>query len=367
MDRGRKSIQDMVNAWIYAEHPTSPTIYKLVDLYEYLMLDEHLTAAIENNRKLPTLSANWILQDSSGAASDEKKALLQTEWFYDLVSSMLDSIFHGFTLTELQFDGKQVKDIINLERRCIIPQRKLVVPYQTARYGETWEGTEIEDLYIFRFKPQQWGLLLKAAPNVIYKRYAMAAWVEHAETFALPFMHAKTDIGDISKVTNLRNQLASAGRGRMAITDYSDELTASNISSSDAYRIYDQLAERCEKGISKLILGQTMTMADGSSRSQAEVHQDVLQLILTADMLMIETIVNTQLIPKLINLGYPLKGYRFCYHVTRELTLQDKINLYALLLQYYDISEEEIEEKFGVEVVAKAKEQASKQAAPVEQ
>ncbi len=356
-DRNRKNIQDVLNAWIFADHPTIPTTHRLTDLYEYILLDSHLTAAIENNRKLPTLSRPFVVTDQNREVNEDKTKLLKQEWFYDLIGYLLDSLFKGYTLAELKVEDGQVVGIEDVERRCILPQKKLVLPVPTSVVGQTWDVPELRDYYIFRYKPRKWGLLLNTSVDVIYKRYAKAAWVEHAETFALPFLHAKTDTSDANKYAHIQQALQKAGRGRMAITDYGDEITATSLSNGDAYQIYKALADQCDAETSKLILGQTMTMDNGSSRAQAEVHQDILTLILQSDATMIENIVNNDLLPKLIRFGYPLQSCTFAYQWSRELSISEKVSVYTMLLQHYDIPETEIAEKFGVEVFKKVQAQ----------
>lgn len=47
--------------------------------------------------------------------------------------------------------------------------------------------------------------------------------------------------------------------------------------------LFERLAEWLDKQISKAVLGQTMTTDDGSSQSQANVHNEVRMDILRAD------------------------------------------------------------------------------------
>ncbi|WP_422450890.1 MULTISPECIES: phage portal protein family protein [unclassified Endozoicomonas] len=53
---------------------------------------------------------------------------------------------------------------------------------------------------------------------------------------------------------------------------------------------YDALRQRMDKAISKVILSQTMTTDDGSSRSQAEVHQEVQEAVINWLVILFESI-----------------------------------------------------------------------------
>lgn len=46
---------------------------------------------------------------------------------------------------------------------------------------------------------------------------------------------------------------------------------------ADAFNVYDKRIDRCNSEISKGILTVTMTMEDGASLSQSEVHRKMLE------------------------------------------------------------------------------------------
>lgn len=52
-----------------------------------------------------------------------------------------------------------------------------------------------------------------------------------------------------------------------------------------------------------------MTMEDGASLSQSEVHRKMLENLIQKDADLIRDLVNWQLIPRMIRHGFPLKGF----------------------------------------------------------
>ena len=64
------------------------------------------------------------------------------------------------------------------------------------------------------------------------------------------------------------------------------------------------MATWIDKQISKLVLGQTMTTDDGSSRAQGEVHEEVRQDIATADALSVADTLNSCLVVPYINFNF---------------------------------------------------------------
>nr|WP_306670755.1 MULTISPECIES: DUF935 family protein [unclassified Endozoicomonas] len=68
---------------------------------------------------------------------------------------------------------------------------------------------------------------------------------------------------------------------------------------------YDVLCQRMDKAISKVILSQTMTTDDGSSHSQAEVHQEVARSVIKSDADLVCESLNQQVIKWLTEWNFP--------------------------------------------------------------
>ena len=64
------------------------------------------------------------------------------------------------------------------------------------------------------------------------------------------------------------------------------------------------MATWIDKQISKLVLGQTMTTDDGSSRAQGEVHEEVRQDITAADSIAIADTLNSSLVVPYVNFNF---------------------------------------------------------------
>lgn len=352
LDRSRKAIVDWLNAYIISEDRQYPRRRELIDVYEYAYLDNHLRA-VWDNRKDNVIGEKWQLVDQFGEPLEDETKLLKKSWFRRFLSLSLDARPFGYSLIELQDDGKEVTGVKLIERRNTHPERREVLVRPSDLYGYSIDDPAYRDNYILVDGEEGLGLLLTLAPDVIYKRYAKAAWVEHAEKFSLPFIHAKTSLSDSAKVTQLEERLAAAGREFMMLTDHGDEINVIPPGSTDAYKIYDTLVERVNSEISKRVAGQTMTVDNGSSRSQSEVHERVGDKKAKNDRDFITDLVNDELLPRLVNLGYPLEGCRFEFPMTREQSTDEKIKVFDLILRHYKVSPEQIKAVFGVDVEEK--------------
>ena len=74
--------------------------------------------------------------------------------------------------------------------------------------------------------------------------------------------------------------------------------------SSENTDAYQKMATWIDKQISKLVLGQTMTTDDGSSRAQGEIHEEVRQDIAAADALSIADTLNSSLVVPYVNFNF---------------------------------------------------------------
>src|SRR5690606_16742844 len=214
LDRSRKSITDWLQAYIVAEARQFPRRKELMDLFDYLMLDNHLKGIVRNRRS-KIVGEKWALVDESGETDVEATKLLNKKWFKKFKRFALDAKPYGYTLIEIEDGDNGVKDVKQIDRRNVSPERREVLIRPSDIYGISIDEPSLTDNYIFIDGEEDLGYLLSCEPDVIYKRYAKAAWTEHAEKFALPFLHAKTDMENTSAVEILEDSLRNAGRERI--------------------------------------------------------------------------------------------------------------------------------------------------------
>ena len=120
---------------------------------------------------------------------------------------------------------------------------------------------------------------------VFFKRHDIKYWAVFVEKFAAPTVVGQFEEG---ATDDDRARLLAAARSvgiDAAVVHPSDmslELIEAARSGTGASN-YKELHDVMDRSISKIILGQTMTTDDGSSRSQAQVHMSVRQDLVKAD------------------------------------------------------------------------------------
>lgn len=115
--------------------------------------------------------------------------------------------------------------------------------------------------------------------------------------------------------------------------------------------LFENMARWCDEQTSKAVLGQTMTTDDGSSRAQAEVHDEVRLDIARWDARQLEATINEYLVKPFIILNWgEQKAYpRVCIRVPEPEDLKLLVDsLMPLIDRGMQVSESELRDKFGL-------------------
>ena len=89
---------------------------------------------------------------------------------------------------------------------------------------------------------------------------------------------------------------------------------------------------------------------DGSSQSQAEVHQEVAKDLTDADAEEMWFLVNDDLIPFMIKHGYDLEGFEFRWDETTELSFEEQLEVDIFLTANFEIDIDYYIEKYKVPI-----------------
>tara|TARA_R110002020_G_scaffold186872_2_gene384976 strand:- start:899 stop:3826 length:2928 start_codon:yes stop_codon:yes gene_type:complete len=332
------------------ENTTYPTNEELIRVYNDAVLDAHLTALMESRKKKTTGSEFKIVNDELEEI-DDQTALLKNQWFTDAMSAALDSIFFGFSL--IQFGdriGNDFKSIKVVPREFVYPQKEIVRSSPTSDTGVEWK--KYAQWLVPAGRECDLGLLVKASPLTIYKKSAMGAWADYTDLFGTPLRVGKTDVRDNETRNNMADMLDNMASSTWAVVDREDEVEFVQGKNVDAYETFNAQIERLNSELSKLLLGSTMTMDDGSSRSQSEVHEHTTNQIAKSDSVMVENWVNKTFIPWLNHYhGFGITG-KFMFDTTEVLTVSEQFerDLELIKTGAYNIPAAYITETYGIPV-----------------
>jgi len=265
-----------------------------------LMADDQVTSVVQT-RKVGTLNREWRIEpgNHSGAEPDalSKKAAaafgedLNSLNIFNFISQVLDAPYFGMTPIEIiyaprgglwhigelrclpaawfRFDRQNqprflsMNDMLNGEP---LPENKFVL----ALHFPTYEN------------PYGLRLLSRCFWPVTFKKGGVTFWMKFLEKFGIPHTIGKYKEGTSNEkkaeiLTNLRNMVQDA----VAVIPEGTAIDVLNASgkASGSDGSFSALKDAMEAGISKVILGQTLTTEmpkEGGSYAASKTHENVL-------------------------------------------------------------------------------------------
>lgn len=345
----RKDIADY-QAAINQTLSQQPRWIKLQELYNSLMLDAHLTSQIELRRN-KTLCQTFALR--SGDKDIELSAEVRN-LIYSAIGHVLDSVMYGYSLVELD---PSTLSLTLLDRRNIDPKNKLL--YLNPLYGESLDYTTLREYNstLFDFVSSPLGLLSKAAPHVLFKRFAQSCWSEYCEIYGMPPRYIKTNTNDKELVDYYRDMLANIGSGASYVLDLDDDMGFASITATGG-DVYERLISLCKEELSLLICGaQVGQDTTYGSNAKEQSSQELLTSVVEQDQEFVQNCLNTKLLPALSALNLLPQDAVFSYPQQEDTNKLFEKTIKAAA--YFDIDPKWFKDKFGIEVTAAKSTQSS--------
>ena len=147
--------------------------------------------------------------------------------------------------------------------------------------------------------------------------------------------------------------LSSMGAAAWGLFPDGTDIDIKETTRGDAFNVYDKRIERANSELSKGILNQTMTIDNGSSLSQSEVHLEVFENVVEKDADLVRDIVNGQLLPRMVKHGFPVKGLRFEWDNSIDYTPEQQLEYEKMILDRFEVNPQYLIDKYGVPITGK--------------
>jgi hypothetical protein len=353
----RKDIADWRAAWQMAINVDFPDRQRLYDIYTDVSADMHLSGCIQQRSGF-VLSRSFKLVDAHGEEDVAALHFFEQEWFDQLVDHILDANYWGHSLIELGDLATDGDGCLTFDHVCLVPRKHVIPEYGRCvrSIGEDWH-TGIpyrEPPYAASLievgRPSDLGLYLKAAQATIPKKNALSFWDAFAEIFGMPMRVAKTQTRDPKEWQRLQSMMQDAGSALSMITSGDTDIQFIESGRGDAFNVYDQRIARANSELSKLIIGQTMTIEDGSSLSQSQTHLQVFMNLVEKDRKLIRNVVNNQLIPRMTALGFPVGGLRMEWNDAVDYTPDQQLAYETMIADRFEVDPKYFADKYGLPV-----------------
>lgn len=177
----------------------------LYDLFDDIMIDGVLSNAVDK-RIQAVLNAEVAFMDARGKENDAVARLLDTTAWETLVHEIMNRRFYGRAAVELSFrDGFAVEAI---KPKYIDLHNHRILLDDSGMTGVSYDG---DSHMLVLGRPDDFGLLLKAAPYAIWKRGGFGDYAQWIELFGMPQRIGKYNTYDPASRRLLEEAFEKAG------------------------------------------------------------------------------------------------------------------------------------------------------------
>lgn len=332
---------------------------KLIDLYEAcVQQDAHLSGVLETLES-QIVGERYMLakQNEKGRYEKdiEETKKIQGTQFTKIIRGIVEAKLYGYTgieiCPEINERTGRLNEVNIIERRNILPDQKRIVRRQGIWLpGWDFEDKKYEKLYVL-INSGTLGLFSSTTPLILAKKFTFANYVNFSHTYGQPIIHGKTEGESIQDRHRMADEISSAAQNKVIVTGLNDEVDIKTFSMSNSEHIFTGLIEHVNAEVSNLILGsESMAGATQSYVGATRAHQDIFRDRIAVYREYIENIMNEEIIPRLVAIGYIKPGLEFKYSNRLEMSNKEQIELFSALSDRFEVPSEEVEKTFGVAV-----------------
>lgn len=353
ISRVRADIDTWQKALKSADNIDRPRRARLYNLYRDILIDAHLTSQI-NLRMLHTLATPFNIKNPDGSNNKEITRLLSVaSYATDITKQILWTPYYEHTLIDLTFKtGKLTAELI--PRNNVVPEKGLILTKEDSDAGilfreDPWYGKAILEFW----EKDDYGLLNKAIPHVLFKRFAQACWSELCEIYGIPPRFMKTNTQDPEMLDRAEAMLRDMGSAAYFIIDTTEEFEFARGADTNG-DVYNNLITLCKSELSTLINGAVMgqdTKHGNESKEKSSIG--LFDKIVQADKTMVTKYWNEQVLPALAHLG--IVPFGLTYEYEKEEDLEKLWKMVSEVLPYIEVDPKWIKQKFGIEVTGMKK------------
>lgn len=352
----RQDIAKMRTAQNAFRNAENPSVWQLYNLYDYILDDATLTSQIEN-RIQDTLGSSFTLKQKGGDVDQELTDTFQnSELFNEIITQIINTRFYGYSVIELDWkqEGQNEAQLAAtlLPRQNILPKSGTLLFDYNEEKGVKYRELPEYGTWILEFgKPGEMGLINKAIPYCLFKRFATSCYSELCEIYGIPPRVYKTDTQDPQAVARGKQMMRDMGSAAWFIIDTTEEFEWAKGSTTNG-EVYTNLIRLCDNQNSLLISGAIVGQDTvHGSYNKDEAGQKLLSKLILADMAMVEMYMNTRVMPVLARIGIIPADYVFAWEVSEDLGVLWKRTLEAL--NHFEIDPNWVKDKFGIAITGK--------------
>lgn len=332
---------------------------RLIDLYDSCYIQNaHLQGVCETLfSQLVGKRYMMAREDSNGKwirDAKESKICKGTQ-FEKIVQAIIEARLYGYSLIEIMPDIDPetglLREVNSIERRNVLPdQRRVVQNWHQWSPGWDLDSEQYRHNYIL-INSGGFGSFAATTPLILAQKYTLSNWVNFSHTYGQPIIHGKTGAEDNESRRRLASKIASAAQNKVLVTGKEDEIDIKAFTMSNSEKVYYSLIDEVKQEVSNLILGSE-SMAGGmqSYVGSTKAHENIYRARINKYRTYVENVMNEQVMPVLKYWGIVAKDVSFKYSDKVEMSDENKIKLFDMLTNKYEVEAEEINKEWGIEV-----------------
>lgn len=332
---------------------------RLIDLYDSCYIQNaRLQSCCETlNSQLTGERYSLGRIDSNGKfVRDEKESeKAQGLQFEKFIQGAIEAKLYGYTLLEVLPDivpeTGLLREVNIIERRNVLADQNRVVQRQ-GQWSPGWnlENQQYKNTYLL-INTGGFGLFGATTPLILAQKYVLSNWVNFCHTYGQPIIHGKTAAEDDITRKRLASRIASAATNKVLVTGKDDEIDIKAFTMSNSEKIYDTLIAYVNKEVSNLVLGsESMAGATQSYVGSTKAHEDIFRARVKNYRKFIENVMNEKILPVLKYWDYISGDVIFKYNNKIDMSTEDKIKIFDVLTDKYEVDPEVINMEWGIQV-----------------
>lgn len=333
-------------------------------VYTEALRDDQVKSCFQQ-RRLAVVGADWIVEPglkgnrAAKKAADALRDNLTRIDFDKITDQMLYGVYYGHAVGEIIWQPNgSLLDIAAIKVRDRARFRyDIDGGLHLARAGFKFEAMPDRKFWTFNTgadhsdNPYGIGLGHYVYWPVFFKRNGIKFWLIFLEKFGMPTAVGKLPAGakdDKETRKKLLAALRAVAVDSAVVIPEGAEITLLEAARSGAVD-YDAMRAAMDSAIAKVILSQTMTTDNGSSRSQSETHAGVRDMVVKADADLVCSSFNQSVVKWWTEYNFPGVTPPVVYRVTtppedlaKRAERDEKIKALG-----YEPTEEYIKETYG--------------------
>lgn len=388
--RLRQDVQSWRDAISEAELAFYPHRVKMQRIFMDTIQNGHVWACMERRINMTLLKDFGFYTNTDNKDTeviDEKTTeLFKAKWFYTFMRYALEHKFYGYTLISFgDIVDNKFPFLQSIRRENVSPDRCTLSAFIYSISGINFmdptltddNGESFASWSAYIDTPSEkgasscgYGLLYKVAFCELLLRNLTTQNATYVELFGQPIRWIKTSKTEGDEFDALEEMAKNMGSNAYFISDLQDELQIIETKqASSKANPYENLEQRLQKLVSKIILGHSDALdsvpgklGSGQDGDKSPVAQ-ALEDIETVDARDFEYVMNDILIPKFIEIGFPVPlGLVFKFKNDKEIAeireRKDEANkktadyikvMFDAGFQVSDKSLKEVNEMFGID------------------